>query len=231
MPNFNEFLLLRNIQIANMNTEHWTLNAHPPSATLCMNMNISHLLFFSPTMTMFVMNVSRKKKKETKTETYKETSHSQFTLTFCQSTVARHHTIHMRNYLLNNTPNIVSTIIIQPLDHFNLLLLLTDVNLRAFYNKTAISISKLFIRKSFSDWKSVLRNNRWALYQKTWDWNIVYSTVDDIKGQKIRLTACKMFSFDEKLRLSLVLGILIGVAIASPMYYKKMDGDIYEPGK
>lgn len=29
----------------------------------------------------------------------------------------------------------------------------------------------------------------------------------------------------------LVLAIVIGAAIATPMYYKKKDGDTYEPGK
>lgn len=41
----------------------------------------------------------------------------------------------------------------------------------------------------------------------------------------------EMFNFDEKFRLFAVLVILIGVAIGSPMYYKKMDSDTYEPGK
>lgn len=45
------------------------------------------------------------------------------------------------------------------------------------------------------------------------------------------LTVCEMLSFDKKLKVFVVLGILIGLAIGSPMYYKKMDGDTYEPGK
>lgn len=40
-----------------------------------------------------------------------------------------------------------------------------------------------------------------------------------------------MFNFDEKFRLFAVLVILIEIVIGSPLYYKKMDGDTYEPGK
>lgn len=99
---------------------------------------------------MFVMK--EKKEKETK-KTYKETSHSHSNWHLV-SPVLRVIILYTRNHLLNNTPNIVGTIIINHwIYHFNLLLLLRMLISVHFVAKQRIQVEKISLKKSFSDRK------------------------------------------------------------------------------
>lgn len=152
------------------NIKHWTPTHHLPrfvwtwTSLICCFFNDDHVCN---------ERLCEKKKK------YKEISRSHSHWHLVSPLLHVIILLYTRNHLLNNTPNIVSTIITNHwIYHFNLLLLLTDVNLYAFNNKTANSIWNYFIKKSFSDWKSVTTVGN---YIKNWVFEL-YSTVAEIKG-------------------------------------------------